>query len=148
MDISQALIDRAKEGDGAAIYYIGSLYHHCQKYTKAWEWLQLAAEKNNSGALHMMGLMCENGNGVKADILESLSWYLKAAKLGDLGSCLCIASLFEKGYEMAIDYQRAADWYMQGCGEVPEDKNYTKITPSGKALIMSSVLSTPYFDYL
>ncbi|KAI8877795.1 HCP-like protein [Backusella circina FSU 941] len=134
IDISSALVNKAREGDGNVLCYIGSMYHHRQQYEKALVWLQLAVEKNNPGAMYMIATMHEKGDGIELDPLESLSLYLKAASLGDFLSCLSIASVFERGHGVIKDYQRAADWYMQSGSDIPEGDGYVNITQTEKPI--------------
>jgi TPR repeat protein len=48
-------------------------------YRKAYYWYRQAAEGGLPGDQYMVGLMCENGWGVKKDEHSALSWYKKAA---------------------------------------------------------------------
>ncbi len=55
-------------------------------YATAMQWFQKAAEINYSEAIYNIGVLHENGWGVRADKLEAASWYLRAAELGHDGA--------------------------------------------------------------
>lgn len=53
-----------------------------QRYRKAAEWLQKAAEQGHANAQYKLGEMYANGRGVYRNDSEALGWYRKAAAQG------------------------------------------------------------------
>ena len=63
---------RYEDGDGVA-----------QDYSKAREWFEKAAAKDNASAMNSLGVLYSNGDGVAKDYGKAREWYEKAAAKGD-----------------------------------------------------------------
>ncbi|MBW2117051.1 MAG: SEL1-like repeat protein, partial [Deltaproteobacteria bacterium] len=112
-----------------AIFDKGKAYYDSQNYQEALKCFQKAAEKGYADAQNYVGLMYDEGKGVRRDERESLKWFQKAADQGHAGAQRYIAlikdaqkekrkekieirSLFDKGlaYYDNKDYQEALKW--------------------------------------
>ena len=51
-------------------------------YKKAFELLHAAADKGKAESMHDIGVMYENGDYVKQDYKEAMTWYEKAEQNG------------------------------------------------------------------
>lgn len=58
-----------------------------------------------------IGLIYEHGNGVPLDYTEAMSWYRKAAQLGDAQAQFNIALLYQEGKGVKQDQSEAIAWY-------------------------------------
>ena len=71
--------DKAQFNLGLIYYGYGPL----QDYSKAFKWLGMAAEQENSDAQLILGEMYQYGFGVNQNLSEARKWYEKAASQGD-----------------------------------------------------------------
>jgi TPR repeat protein len=90
--------------DGASAYASGD-------YQTAVEfWLPLA-EAGNPTAQFNMGVMYDQGQGVKQDLAAAEKWYRLAAEQGDTVAQTNLGVIFSQGRGVARDYAEAAKWY-------------------------------------
>ncbi len=74
--------------------------------------IRRAAESGDAAAQMMYGAMFEDGAaGVKRNLAQALSWYLKAARQGYPKAQHNLALLYEDGKGVKQDYRQAASWY-------------------------------------
>lgn len=78
------LIQRADNGDVEAQIDLAVIFLENKKYKGAIYWLELAAEKKSSEAMHLMGICYLQGNGVFQDENLGIMWLAKAASYGHL----------------------------------------------------------------
>lgn len=72
----------AKLGSSESAFSLGMIFISEGKYEDALPSLIYASDLGNENAMYNLGLMYENGVGVKADNKISFSWYQKAVKNG------------------------------------------------------------------
>jgi len=73
------------------------------------KWIKNAEETNNPEAYYNLGLIYYFGQGVERNINMAISWFLRAAEMGDVDSMNNAASLLaETGY-----FEQAAEWFQQ-----------------------------------
>ncbi len=75
---------------------------------KIWEKLAI---KGDPEAQHMLGVMHENGEGVRLDPVKAAAWYRKAAIQGNSDAQLSLGALYENGEGVKKDLHQAAEWY-------------------------------------
>ena len=120
--IPSDLLDKAKGGDGKALYEIGLMYQTGKAVRKdaekALEWftrsfapLKEQAEKGDAEAQHKMGVIYINGRGVKKDAPEALRWYEQAAAQEYPNSQYNLGNLYASGREVKRDMKAAFTWY-------------------------------------
>jgi uncharacterized protein len=73
-------------------------------------WLPLA-ERGNARAANNVGLLYQNGLGVKQDYGQALAWYRKAAGNRSTEALNNIGVLYDTGHGVRQDYAEAAQWY-------------------------------------
>jgi len=106
----QALLARAKLGDPEAEWEVADRYgdgckNHAGKIVvrrtrrKAAQWFRRAAEHGLSAAQNTLGVVLSNGDGVRKNVDEALSWLRKAFHAGDVGA----------GQNIAITYRKIGD---------------------------------------
>ena len=68
--------------------------------------LRRAAEDGAVNAQFWLGLMYENGSGVKRNRQQSLKWFLKAAKQGNSDAQVSLGQAYEDGDGVPQDYHK------------------------------------------
>jgi TPR repeat protein len=76
--------------------------------------LEATAEKGNATAQYLLGTMCDIGQGVKQDYIESVKWYGKAAEQGNADAQESLGLCYELGKGVPQDYAKAVKWYRRG----------------------------------
>jgi len=74
----------AHKGSGRAMYGLGVIYCSRQDYARAMETLEAGAKKDCGAAIHRLGKIYFNGEGVDADRDKALALWERAAALGYL----------------------------------------------------------------
>ena len=72
-------------------------------------WLPMA-EQGYAGAQFNLGVMYENGDGIKQDDFEAVKWYRKAAEQGDADAQANLGSAYGAGRGVRQDYAEAVKW--------------------------------------
>ena len=70
-----------------------------------------AAEQGNADDQFNLGLMYDNGRGVRQDYTKAVQWYRKAAEQGDAQAQSNLASMYSNGQGVRQDYAEAVRWY-------------------------------------
>ena len=73
-------------------------------------WLPLA-EQGNASAQFSLGVMYNNGQGVKQDDVEAVKWYRKAAKQGDASAQFNLGDMYADGRGVKQDDVEAVKWF-------------------------------------
>ena len=63
----------------------------------------------------MLGVMYDEGQGVKQDYFAAADLYKKACDGGNAIGCFGLGSLYDEGDGVKQDYFVAADWYKKAC---------------------------------
>ncbi|KAF9403565.1 hypothetical protein BGZ76_007224, partial [Entomortierella beljakovae] len=74
--------------------------------------LRIALKTANQGqanAQFNVGLMYDNGKGVKRDNLEAMEWYLKAAEQGHANAQFNVGKMYRNGDGVPQDYSKATE---------------------------------------
>ena len=72
-------------------------------------WLPLA-EQGNASVQFNLGVMYENGQGVKQDDFEAVKWYRKAAEQGDAEAQTNLGAMYSNGRGVKQDYAESVKW--------------------------------------
>jgi len=116
----QALLARAKRGDPEAEWGVADRYgdgckNHSGKMvvrrsrTKAARWFRRAAEHGSSAAQNTLAVVLSNGDGVRKNVDEALSWLRKAFHAGDVIAAQNIAIT----YREIGDLRAAVKWFQK-----------------------------------
>jgi len=114
----RALLGRAKQSDPEAEWEVADRYGDgCKNHSgkilvkrsrkKAAQWFRRAAEHGLGPAQNTLGVLLSNGDGVKKDIGEALSWMRKAFHAGDT----CAAQNIAITYRQIGDLRTAVKWF-------------------------------------
>ena len=77
-------------------------------------WLPLA-EQGNAKAQFNLGLMYDNGKGVKQDDAEAVKWYRKAAEQSDASAQFNLGVSYYKGKGVKRNPSKAKEWFRKAC---------------------------------
>lgn len=69
--------------DGTEEFQKGAAFYQAKNYTEAFHWYRKAAEKEETGAMYMLGLMYLDGIGTTQNIKEAKNWLQKSADKGE-----------------------------------------------------------------
>jgi TPR repeat protein len=77
----------------------------------AFEEFRASAEQGHIDSQFNLGLMYEQGIGVRKDEQAAIVWYRKAAEQGNSNAQFNLAVLYENGRGSAVDFTQANQWY-------------------------------------
>lgn len=114
----RALLAQAKRGNPEAEWEVAGRYdegckNHAGKIVvrrsrrKTAQWLRRAAEHGSSAAQNTLGVVLSNGDGVRKNVGEALSWLRKAFRAGDVIAAQNIAVT----YREIGDFRTAVKWF-------------------------------------
>jgi TPR repeat protein len=114
----RALLARAKQSDPEAEWEVADRYGDgCKNHSgkilvkrsrkKAAQWFRRAAEHGLSPAQNTLGVILSNGDGVRKDVDEALSWLRRAFHAGDA----CAAQNIAITYRQIGDLRTAVKWF-------------------------------------
>jgi len=92
-------------------YKNGVLAYNAKDYSKANDWFHKAAEKGNSQAMYIIGLLYFNGEGVDQNYTVAYNWSKKAADKGVAGAMNSIGVCYVNGYGVPVNITEAINWY-------------------------------------
>ncbi len=84
-----------------------------QDYAEALRWYRMAAEQGHADAQFHMGLMYNNGWGVRKNYAEALRWHRKAAGQGHSGAMGSLGALYDEGLGVPKDHAQARFWFQK-----------------------------------
>ena len=82
------------------------------------------AEKGNSHAQFMLGMMYEFGQGIPADDGQAFMWYKKSAEQGESIAQARLGLLYAKGLGTTKNDQQAVLWYLRAADQGDPDAQY------------------------
>ena len=102
-------------------------------YKTALQIFEELSYKNNAKAKYNLGVMYENGYGVKQDYLKAKEWYEKAAAQGLADAQNNIGFLYHNGKGVKQDKKVAKKWYGESCdgGDQVGCDNYKLLNEQG-----------------
>ncbi|MBR2257724.1 MAG: sel1 repeat family protein [Blautia sp.] len=115
--------EAAGQGNVNALFHLGSLYYFYEPkdYTKAISFLELAAEKESSGAQKLLGDIYRDGQGVPVDLEAALKWYRKSAENNNKVGRNELGVMYRDGLGVAVDFAEAAKWFQAAADQGNED---------------------------
>ena len=91
-------------------------------------WLPLA-EQGDASAQFNLGMMYDNGQGVKQDDVEAVKWYRQAAEQGYAKAQYNLGVKYYQGEGVRQDKGQAKEWFGKACDNGHQDgcKYYGKL---------------------
>jgi TPR repeat protein len=80
------------------------------------EWLPLA-ELGDAEAQYNLGVMYDEGAGIKQDLARAAEWYRKAAEQGFLDAQMNLGMMYYEGQGFARDCAEAASWFKRAADQ-------------------------------
>jgi TPR repeat protein len=120
----------------AAFVNLGQALLQLDSYAEAVDWFRKAADAGDLDGIYNLGLMYEEGKGVKIDLPHAVDLYDKAAQAGH-GDAMCRLGLIEDEEKRP---DKAFSWYQKGadknspCAMVNLGSMYEHGHPQGKDL--------------
>ena len=99
----------------------GVSYYNNGDYEKAYSIFEELALKNDSSAQNNLGLMYENGQGVKQDYLKAKEWYEKAAIQGHASAQLNLGVMYYNGQGVNVDKFKAYELLLKAAKQGDSD---------------------------
>ncbi len=124
---SDALQERAEQGDADAQWRLGQVLDSGSHPYEALEWIRRSALQGNAEAQYRLATKYENGPWVPQDFVEAVKWYRLGAEQGHLDSQLRLRLLGEAGmrvYDDAFDQDDALDWIRRSALQGNADSQY------------------------
>lgn len=87
------------------------------KYAKAWRLLAPIAEEGNPDAQNAIGVMTQQGWGVKPDAATAAKWYRAAAEQGHPKGQFNLGRLYDEGKGAPQDFEQAVAWYRKAADQ-------------------------------
>ena len=106
------------------------------------------AERGNSSAQYNLGVLYDNGRGVRKDYKEAVKWYRKAAEQGLAGAQNNLGVLYDNGQGVRKDYKEAVKWYRKSAeqGYSKAQSNLGLMYANGQGVIQDYVMAHMYFN--
>lgn len=104
------IYSRAESGDSSFQLFLGEALFNTGKTqnekAEGVEWIQKAAEQDNSSAFFLLASCYAEGNGVEKDYVKAAKWFEKAAEVGNLDAQyqLALCYIEGKGIEQNKEY--------------------------------------------
>jgi len=94
-----------------------------ERYKEAVRWFQIAADRGNATGQFYIGMMYENGRGVKRNYDEAMRSYRDAANQGYVTAFMAIGSMYIHARGRMQDYHEGLKWYKAAAdrGYAPAD---------------------------
>ena len=88
-----------------------------------------AAAQGNAAAQFNLGVMYENGRGVRQDYAEAVRWYRQAADQGLAQAQFNLGVMYYKGHGVRQDLALAQEWLGKACQNGYQDScdNYQRL---------------------
>ena len=80
-------------------------------YATAFKECAPLAKAGSAEAQFYVGYMYANGNGVRKDAVQAVSWYRKAAEQGDASAQFNLGQIYHYGDGVPKDAVQAVSWY-------------------------------------
>jgi TPR repeat protein len=98
-----------------------------KNFEEAALWFEKAAKKGDHEAQFYLGLMYQDGKGVKQDYDQALLWYKKSANAGNAEAQYNLANLHEKGLGVTQDNEEAIKWFRRAARSAIAQGGYQEV---------------------
>lgn len=108
----------ASQAEGLQAYERG-------QFANALQFLMPLANEGDAVAQYHLGLMYEDGKGVRADPAQARRWYERAAQVGHGDAQFRLGRLHADGKGVPADGVKASRWYLMAAGQGHLDAQYS-----------------------
>lgn len=96
-----------------SMFKMGQKYRENKNYKKALAMLQKAADQGVSDAYNILGILYDNGQGVKKNAGKAVELFGKAAEMNSSWGAYNLAQCYETGDGIQQDDAKALEWYAE-----------------------------------
>jgi len=106
-----------------------------------------AAEQGFAAAQYNLGVMYDNGQGVRQDDAQAEQWYRKAAEQGNAGAQLNLGVMYGKGHRVRQDYVQAVQWFRKAAeqGDAKAQLNLGVMYDNGQGVRQNYKIAKEWF---
>ena len=90
-------------------------------YSEAFKFCSVAAEQGHAEAQFNLGVMYDNGQGVKQDYFKAVEWYQKAAEQGIAQAQYSLGIMYYDGKGVRQNYTKAKEYFGLACDNKYQD---------------------------
>ena len=101
--------------DSATVFERCKLYYSSENYNDAFKYCKKSAEEGIKEAQFNLGVMYDNGQGVKQDYFKAVEWYQKAAEQGYASAQYNLGVMYAFGQGVKQDYLKAKEYFGLAC---------------------------------
>jgi TPR repeat protein len=110
-DDQQVTIKR--EPPGTDQLQLGKRWYEKKDYTQALKYFRRSADQKNPIGQNNLGLMYENGQGIKKNYAEAVKWYKRSAEQGYAIGQYNLGLMYEYGYGVEKNHNEAVKWFKE-----------------------------------
>jgi len=77
--------------------------------------MRRAAAQGHAKSQYNLGVMYDNGKGVRQDYTEAMKWYKLAAAQGDALAQYNLGGMYDRGIGVKQDKRQAKEWFGKAC---------------------------------
>lgn len=117
-------------------------------YVTAARLMKPLAEQGDASSQYYLGIMYDEGKGVRQNYVEAMKWYRMAAQQGDARAQFNLGLLYYKGHGVPKNYSEAAKWYMKAAkGNIAQAQvSLGMMHYRGEGVPKDNVLAYMWFD--
>jgi len=116
-----SLKKKAKNGNVVSQHKVGSYYYKKKDYLNTLYWWKLAGLENDYGkSLFNLGVMYQNGEGVKQDYKKSKKYILESIKKLDCpldSAYFCLGTIYRNGVGVSKNIPKGLNFYKLSAGQ-------------------------------
>lgn len=112
---------------------LGMQHYNNKDYVKAKDlWIKACDGENADGCFNL-GVLYDDGHGVKQDYFKAKELYAKACNGGNAGGCSNLGALYYNGLGVRQDKRQAKEYYGKACvlGSQPSCDEYKELNEQG-----------------
>lgn len=91
------------------------------------KWYLKATESDDQDSPHILGIMYDNGDGVKTDREKAFHYYMIAAERGQPYAMLNVGVCYYESKGVKKDKQKALEWMRRAAKYLPESRHNVQI---------------------
>ena len=96
-------------------------------YAKAFERMQIEANRGDGESMADLGLMLDEGQGVERDVQAALEWLKKGVEVNNASAIAYMGDMYLYGHGVPTSVSEAQNWYRQSA-ELGNDYALTMLT--------------------
>ncbi len=126
----------------------GWVAYERKDYATAFSKFRSAAQQGNVRAQALLGMMYDEGLGVRKDHKEAVRWWLLAGQQGNLSAQYSLGVMYSQGTGVVQDYTEALRWYQLAArqGFADAQHNLGKMYGIGQGVLQDYTRAHMWFN--